>query len=86
MRLKTEEILDRLRDEVPGSVAVRVRSRRASDRFAGLPIAHAALTFASAGHAGQYRAIGHTPFIARPIEVARLLADGTRLARGVFSC
>jgi (p)ppGpp synthase/HD superfamily hydrolase len=74
MRLMTEETLDRLRDEVPGSVAVRVRSRRASDRFAGLPIAHAAFAFAFAGHAGQHRAVDHTPFIAHPIEVGRLLA------------
>jgi (p)ppGpp synthase/HD superfamily hydrolase len=73
MWLMPEETLDPLRDEVPGSLAARVRSRRASDPFAGLPIAHAALTFASARHAGQYRAVDHTPFIAHPIEVGRLL-------------
>jgi (p)ppGpp synthase/HD superfamily hydrolase len=48
-------------------------SRRAADRFAGLPIAQAALAFASARHAGQYREIDRAPFITHPIEVGRLL-------------
>ena len=52
-------------------------SRRATDSFPGLPIARAALTFASARHANQYREIDHAPFIAHPIEVGSLLrADG----------
>ena len=52
-------------------------SRRASNSFRGLPIARAALTFASARHANQYREIDHAPFIAHPIEVGSLLhADG----------
>jgi (p)ppGpp synthase/HD superfamily hydrolase len=54
-----------------------VRSRRAADRFAGFPIAQAALEFASERHAGQYREIDHAPFIAHPIEVGWLLrCDG----------
>ena len=52
-------------------------SRRASDSPRGLPIARAALAFASSRHANQYREIDHAPFIAHPIEVgALLLADG----------
>ena len=40
-------------------------------------MAQAALKFASARHAGQYREIDHAPFIAHPIEVGRLLhCDG----------
>ena len=54
-----------------------VRSHRATGSFAGLPMARAALTFASARHANQYREIDHAPFIAHPIEVGSLLrADG----------
>ena len=61
--------------EVAGSAAVW--SRRASNSFRGLPIARAALTFASARHANQYREIDHASFIAHPIEVGSLLrADG----------
>ena len=53
------------------------RSRRAAERFAGLPMAQAALRFARARHAGQHREIGHAPFIAHPIEVGCLLhGDG----------
>jgi (p)ppGpp synthase/HD superfamily hydrolase len=48
-------------------------SRRAADRFAGLPMAQGALAFASARHAGQYREIDRAPFITHPIEVGRLL-------------
>jgi len=62
-------------DEVSGSA--NVRSHRATDSFAGLPLARAALRFASARHAGQYREIDHGPFIAHPIDVGQLLArDG----------
>jgi (p)ppGpp synthase/HD superfamily hydrolase len=47
------------------------------DRFAGSPTTEAALAFASARHAGQYREVDRVPFIAHPIEVARLLShDG----------
>ena len=61
--------------EVSGSAAVW--SRRAVDSFRGLPMARAALTFASARHANQYREVDRAPFIAHPIEVGCLLrADG----------
>lgn len=61
--------------EVSGSATVR--SHRATDSFAGLPLAQAALTFASARHANQYRETDHAPFIAHPIEVGLLLhGDG----------
>jgi (p)ppGpp synthase/HD superfamily hydrolase len=49
------------------------RPRRAAEQFAGLPIAQAALRFARARHAGQYREIDHAPFIDHAIEVAGLL-------------
>jgi len=49
------------------------RSRPTHDQFAGLPIAQAALKFASTRHAKQYREIDHAPFISHPIEVGRLL-------------
>ena len=53
------------------------RPRRAAEPFAGLPIAQAALRFARARHAGQYREIDHAPFIDHPIEVGWLLrCDG----------
>jgi (p)ppGpp synthase/HD superfamily hydrolase len=58
-------------DEAPRSHAARLR--RHADPFAGLPIAHAALEFASACHAGQYRELDHAPFIAHPSEVGLLL-------------
>jgi HD domain len=48
-------------------------STGAADWFAGSPIAQAAMAFASARHAGQYREIDRAPFITHPIEVARLL-------------
>jgi (p)ppGpp synthase/HD superfamily hydrolase len=48
-------------------------SRRAGDRFARLPMARAALEFASARHANQYREVDHAPFITHPIEVGGLL-------------
>ena len=61
--------------EVAGSAAVW--SGRASNSFRGLPIARAALRFASARHANQYREIDRASFIAHPIEVGSLLrADG----------
>ena len=62
-------------DEAPGAAARHLR--RPADRFAGLPIAQAALGFASARHAGQYREIDRAPFIAHPVEVGwLLLRDG----------
>jgi (p)ppGpp synthase/HD superfamily hydrolase len=62
-------------DDAPGTATAR--PRRGADRFGGLPIAQAALRFASARHADQLREIDHAPFIAHPIEVGRLLrADG----------
>jgi (p)ppGpp synthase/HD superfamily hydrolase len=68
----TVKTADRVREEAHGSAGAP--PGRASDRFAELPIARAALTFASARHAGQYRAVDHAPFIAHPIAVGRLLA------------
>jgi (p)ppGpp synthase/HD superfamily hydrolase len=65
---KTQGIIN---DEVSSNLPAR--SRRAADRFAGLPIARAALWFASARHAGQCRDIDHAPFIAHSIEVGQLL-------------
>src|SRR5438552_570174 len=62
-------------DNVPGSATVR--SHRAEERFAGAAIVEAALEFAIARHANQYREIDHAPFIAHPIEVGSLLdSDG----------
>jgi hypothetical protein len=58
-------------DEFPCSAAVR--SRRPAARFAGSPMAQAALRFARARHAGQRREVDHAAFIAHPIEVGRLL-------------
>ena len=47
------------------------------DRVAASPTTNAALAFASARHAGQYREVDRAPFIAHPIEVAWLLSrDG----------
>ena len=46
---------------------------RAPDRSGGLPIVRAALEFASARHANQYREIDGAPFIVHPIEVGQLL-------------
>ena len=60
-----------MNDEVSGRANVRAHS------FAGLPIARAALRFASARHANQSREIDRASFIAHPIEVGWLLrADG----------
>ena len=42
-------------------------------RFAGSPTTEAALAFASARHAGQYREVDRSPFIAHPIDVGSLL-------------
>ena len=62
-------------DKAPG--AATTRPRRGAGRFAGLPMAQAALRFARARHAGQYREIDHAAFIAHPIEVGCLLhGDG----------
>ena len=64
-----------MNDEVSGGTIVW--SRRATNSFRGLPIARAALRFASARHANQYREIDRASFIAHPIEVGSLLrADG----------
>ena len=53
------------------------RAVRAARPFAGLPIAHDALRFARARHAGQRREIDGAPFIAHPLEVGFLLhGDG----------
>ena len=67
MCVNAEETHGVVNDEVSGSATVR--SHRATDLFAGLPLAWAALKFASARHAGQYRETDHAPFIAHPIEV-----------------
>ena len=62
-------------DDVLGSATGRLR--RSVERFDGLPIAQAALEFASARHSGEYREIDHAPLIAHPIEVGWLLrCDG----------
>jgi HD domain-containing protein len=58
-------------DEFPGSATVG--SRRPAARFAGSPMAQAALRFARACHAGQRREVDHAAFIAHPIEVGLLL-------------
>ena len=57
----------------PASLNTTVRSHSATDSFAGLSTAQAALEFASTRHADQYREIDHAPFIAHPIEVGSLL-------------
>ena len=57
--------------EVSGSATGR--SQRATDSFAGLPLARAALKFAASRHASQYRETDHAPFITHPIEVGWLL-------------
>jgi (p)ppGpp synthase/HD superfamily hydrolase len=50
-----------------------MRTGVSGNRFAGSPTVQAALAFASARHAGQCREVDGAPFIAHPIEVARLL-------------
>ena len=75
MCVNAEESHRVVNDEVSDSATVR--SRGAADRFAGLPMAQAALEFASTRHADQYREIDRAPFIAHPIEVGSLLhCDG----------
>ena len=75
MCVNAEESHRVVNDEVSGSAIVW--SRRATKLFPGLPIARAALTFASVRHADQYREIDRASFIAHPIEVGSLLrADG----------
>ena len=75
MCVNAEETHGVVNDEVSGGAAVW--SRRATKLFPGLPVARAALTFASARHADQYREIDRASFIAHPIEVGSLLrADG----------
>jgi (p)ppGpp synthase/HD superfamily hydrolase len=58
-------------DETPSTATAR--PQRAAGRFAGLPMAQAALRFARARHAGQRREVDHAAFIAHPIEVGLLL-------------
>ena len=58
-------------DEAAGTTTAR--ARRGAGQFTRLPIAQAALRFASARHAHQYREIDGAPFIAHPIEVGSLL-------------
>ncbi len=75
MCVNAEEARGVVNDEVSGGATVR--SFCPADSFAGLPLAQAALEFASARHAGQCREIDHAPFIAHPIEVGSLLqGDG----------
>ena len=71
MCVNAEETHGVVNDEVSGSATGR--SHRATNSFPGLPIARAALKFASARHASQYRETDHTPFITHPIEVGSLL-------------
>ena len=71
MCVNAEETHGVVNDEVSASAIVRLH--RATDLIAGLPLARAALTFASARHANQYRETDHAPFIAHPIEVGLLL-------------
>ncbi len=71
MCANAEETHGVVNDEVSGSATVW--SHRATDSFAGVPMAQAALKFASARHANQYREINHAPFITHPIEVGSLL-------------
>jgi HD domain len=62
-------------NEAPGTAAARPGC--GAGQFDRLPIAQAALRFAFARHAHQYREIDGTPFIVHPIEVASLLrSDG----------
>jgi (p)ppGpp synthase/HD superfamily hydrolase len=58
-------------NEAPGTATDR--PRRGAGQFARLPLAQAALRFASARHADQHREIDGAPFITHPIEVASLL-------------
>ena len=74
MCVNAEESHGDVNSEVSDSATVRLR--HAADSFAGLPMAQAALKFASARHANQYREIDHIPFIAHPIEVGSLLIGG----------
>ena len=57
MRVIFDEIESVRNDEVLGRATAL--SRRAADRFVGLPMAQAALKFASAHHANQCREIDH---------------------------
>ena len=82
MRVNAGETESFFIDEVPGSMTGR--SRRAAERFAGLPMAQAALRFARARHAGQYREIDDAPFIDHAIEVG-FIAWSTASARSTLS-
>jgi (p)ppGpp synthase/HD superfamily hydrolase len=62
-------------DEAAGTATAS--PRRGDCQFAGLPMAQAAIAFATVRHAGQHREIDHAPFITHPIEVGCLLhGDG----------
>jgi HD domain len=75
MRVKVEKTRNLFGEEAPDSTAVR--SCGVTDRFAGIRRAQAALKFASARHANQFRGTDHAPFIVHPIEVGwLLLCDG----------
>lgn len=71
MRVIADDPRGSFSDQVLGGAGAR--SRRAAERFAGLPIALAALEFAAARHAGQCREIDRAPFIVHAIEVGWLL-------------
>jgi (p)ppGpp synthase/HD superfamily hydrolase len=75
MHLAAEQTRSIFYDEVSGSTTAGWR--RPPQWLVGLPIAWAALRFAQARHARQYREIDHAPFIEHPIEVGWLLCwDG----------
>lgn len=75
MRVAVEKTRDLFGEEPPDSTAVR--SCGVTDRFAGVRRAQAALKFASARHANQFRGTDQAPFIVHPIEVGwLLLCDG----------
>jgi (p)ppGpp synthase/HD superfamily hydrolase len=50
-----------------------MRLGESEDGFAGSRLVQAAMAFACARHVGQYREVDRAPFIAHPVEVARLL-------------
>ena len=75
MRVIADEAQGALNGDISGVAAGRSRSE--ADGFARLPMAQAALAFASTRHADQHREIDRAPFIAHPVEVGRLLeCDG----------
>ena len=73
--VRVEKTRDLFGEEVPDITAVRLCG--VTDRFAGVRRAQAALKFASARHANQFRGTDRAPFIVHPIEVGwLLLCDG----------